>query len=368
MALRDWFGHAFRPLAPVPLVFVACSSLGLLLAFQAGLLGLPLALILVSWIAKYAFVLLETEAHGRPPPVLSIEAVNPVGEWRPLAALAIVAVAVGVVETLESVAGRTVAGVAALALALAAPASLAVLAIEGHWLRALSPAACVAVARGLGSAYALLWLVPPGIAGLHFLLPPLPLLAELALGQLLLFGYATLLGGAIHERRLALGFEPMESPERDATRAARERDRELSRRMDEVYARVRAGHPEEGWALAQRCLEDGGRSPDRYRELRDRAADWDDRRIADALTRDLVARLLALGRGGDALLAVESWWRRGGSFRPQDARTLAQLVHLATTLGHPATADRLLEESGAAFAADAEIAMLLARRGKSASG
>ncbi|MCH8929657.1 MAG: hypothetical protein IIA98_01845, partial [Proteobacteria bacterium] len=59
-------------------------SLGLWLSLSAGILGLPLLLLLVPWFAKYLFVILSFAALGRPDvPVLSEELINP-AQVRPL--------------------------------------------------------------------------------------------------------------------------------------------------------------------------------------------------------------------------------------------------------------------------------------------
>jgi len=73
------------PFHTTPLLLVAVFSVLLRLAVHAGLLGLPVLLIIGSWFFKYAFVLLDHAAHGRPgAPVLSAEDANPLGEMRPL--------------------------------------------------------------------------------------------------------------------------------------------------------------------------------------------------------------------------------------------------------------------------------------------
>jgi hypothetical protein len=77
-----------------------------------------------------------------------------------------------------------------------------------------------------------------------------------------------------------------------------------------------------------------------------------------------VTRLLAVGRAGDALLAIESAWRRGRRYLPRDGRELVRLVQLASDVGHAATADRLLQVGGEAFASDPEVRSLLDRCGR----
>lgn len=64
--------HALRPARPAGLIFVATFTLLLLLGEQAGPFGLPLQVILLTWLFKYAYVLLDLSAEGiEDPPVLS---------------------------------------------------------------------------------------------------------------------------------------------------------------------------------------------------------------------------------------------------------------------------------------------------------
>jgi hypothetical protein len=357
--------HTARAFAPVPLVFIACTTAGFALALRAGLLGIPLLAIVVSWFAKYAFVLLEATANGRPAPVLSVEMVNPWDEHRPVAALLVVAIVIGLLGVVRSTSGdMPAATLAAVALVLA-PSSLVVLAVGGAAVRALDPGACLAVVRGLGSLYPLLvgvaWLCAFAVVLLD---EHASRLVTLAGAQATVLGYAALLGGAVYERRLELDYEPLESPERQAERAAHAREREIDELAERLYGLVRASRPEIAWSEAERWLANGGRRPEDHAALLARADRWDDPRIAERLRRDLVTRLLTLGRAGDALLAIESAWRRGRRYVPRDGRELVRLVQLAGDVGHAATADRLLQEGGEAFASDREVRSLLDRRGR----
>lgn len=355
--------HAARALAPAPLLFAACASLGLALASRAGLLGLPLAAILLSWLAKYAFVLLEAEAHGLPPPVLSIEMVNPFDERRPLGALLWFATAAGATGAIHSLLGAHAARAFAIVCAAAAPAALTLLAIDGSWLRALNPAAGLRVVQGLGVNYAIVGVV--GIAYLYvaaLAVAALPLLPAIAVPTVLLLSYATLLGGAVWQKRDALGLDAVADPARGVERETRAAARELDRVVDAAYGQLRAREPLLAWEALDAWLAAQRRSPDAYAALLQRASAWPDTRPAERLQRELVTRLLALGRPGDALLSIESAWRGGRRYVPASARELARLVGLARELGHAATADRLLEECGTAHADDPEIAALRARR------
>jgi len=87
---RRILAHLLRPTrggaATVLIVFAALLSL----AARAGFVGIPLALIVISWFLKYAYILFDHTVRGfDEPPTLDIRMVNPVDEQRPLAQVAI---------------------------------------------------------------------------------------------------------------------------------------------------------------------------------------------------------------------------------------------------------------------------------------
>ena len=72
------------PLRMAPLLLIGTFSVLLVVAVKAGLFGIPLGLILLSWFSKYSFVLMDQLAEGvAEPPVLSIEMVNPLTRAAP---------------------------------------------------------------------------------------------------------------------------------------------------------------------------------------------------------------------------------------------------------------------------------------------
>lgn len=347
MTLPAPLAWLLRPLAPAPLVFVGVVAIGLQLAGAAGLFGLPIGLLLFTWTWTYAFVLVEYQAHGRPLPVLSIEMTNPAHERRPLALGLLLLGVASLAWWLETHAAHAAALAAVVMAIVLFPASLAVLAIEGRVGRALWPPALLRVAAGLGRYYLLLGGTALGFAMLWtWVAPRLPSLAATALGLLLLLSLATLLGGALYERRAVLGIDAWASPERDAALRAAAAERDEARALDEVYGLVRSRHPTQAWERLATLLAAANHDPATCRALRDRAATWDERSLADRLTRECVTRLVALDRAGDAVLEVESWWRRDGTFTARDARELDILVLTARDLGHAATAERLRASGG----------------------
>jgi hypothetical protein len=340
---------ALQAFASAPLALVAVTTVLLALGRAAGILGIPVLLIVASWVWTYAYLLVVATAHGLPLPVLAVENANPWHEPRPLLQLVLLAVAAGFAWWLDQHLGAWAAiGVGVFAL-LAFPASLALLAVEGEVLRAASPLAMARVATGLGARY--LWLFALGAAYAAALVAAaavLPALVYWAAAQLLLFSLCTALGASLYARRHELGFDAWLTPERDAERAASIVRREQAALAEELYGLIRARHPEVAWTRATAWLASGGRDPQAYRFLRDRALTWGEDRFADRLGDELVARLIALGRRGEALDEVEACWRRGGRYAPGDYRDRDVLEGVARELRRDAALERLRAERGRA--------------------
>lgn len=231
------------PFQPTSLMFVALMALVVSLA-QRYLLGNPavaalLAYLALSWTNKYAFALLDQAANGRfHAPVGTVEMLGPFGDARPWVH-PVLAVALAV---LAAKWGPPTGLLFAAAGALLLPASIAAIAVSSRLIDAINPVAMLQAVRGLG-AYYLLLLAGGAFAALLFRAlwdwsgGPVPL--RVAIGEFVLFGLYTLLGGCVHHRRNELDYLPMESPERTAERAEAARVKERQQAFDEVYGALR---------------------------------------------------------------------------------------------------------------------------------
>src|SRR5690242_7647088 len=124
---------------------------------HAGLPGIPLAAILVSWFFKYCFVVLDAALAGHDElPVLSVEMVNPFDEQRPLGVGLLIVAAAMCVLAAKIYVGVAAALALAIALGLLLPASIAVLGITGNLFLAAWPPRLFELLRGLGWDYVLL--------------------------------------------------------------------------------------------------------------------------------------------------------------------------------------------------------------------
>jgi hypothetical protein len=346
---RATLSYLTLPFHVAPLLLVALFSVLLRLALQAGLLGLPALLILGSWFFKYAFMLLDHAAQGRPgAPVLTPEAANPVGEMRPLA----YAVAAGVfymgTGAIGEFIGPTALTVMRLLGLVALPAIIATHTITGSFAQALHPLAIAAMTRRLGAGYLLIVAVAigAGLLGRAIVLDGdhLAFVLRIALLMLLWLVMFSVLGGVLHARRHEVGFEPEHSPERRRRLDERDRDRERDHFIDQVFAEFRAGRQQTAW---QTIEQHATRSPSpiaEYAWIHDRIATWPNPKLANRVAHELLPLLLAARRHGDALKLVKSRLQADPDFRPLASEQLLRLVELACDGGERALARALLDD------------------------
>ncbi len=349
--MRRYFLFPFRGGA---LALVVTFTLGLLLARRAGWMGIPLAVLLLSWLFKYCFILLDAIVTGaEEPPVLSIEMVNPVDEQRPLAQAALIAGGVYLAFELGRHTAPVCGWLVGMLLLFLLPASIAVLAMSGNVLRAAWPPELLSLVRGSGRDY----LVPLGsivtfpllLAGFVWLgLPAWIATAGAQLGLLLVFA---LVGGALHEHRLELGIEFKTTRERLAERSQREHVSERNRTMERAYMKFRVGKPLEGWQEIAAWLQVHGAANDpsdklllEHRAVLAVIREWDDVRPADRLTDDLVGLYLARRETGRALQVVEERLASNALYRPKHAADANRLAELAAAAGKRALRRHLTSE------------------------
>ena len=73
--------HIIRPARGGAAALLIVFSVLLSLASRAGLMGIPMALILTSWFFKYAYILFDHTVRGfDEPPTLDIQMLNPLDE------------------------------------------------------------------------------------------------------------------------------------------------------------------------------------------------------------------------------------------------------------------------------------------------
>jgi hypothetical protein len=329
-----------------PLLLVAVFSLLLTLAAGAWVLGLPTALIVLSWYFKYAFLMLDHAAHGRPgTPVLSAEDANPLGESRPVIYGAAIAALYGASGALDAAVGATAVSAIRATGLLLLPAILATHVVTGSFAAALHPFAMAATVRGLGIGYLAVLAAALACGALgHFVVfdaGHLALMTKIALVMSLGLAVFQLLGMLIHRRRFELGFDADHAPERRQARDDRDLDRERSRFVDQLFAECRSGSTRNAWAMIERRAGGGaGRLPE-LEWIHQRVTAWPDPRLANRVAKELLGLLLVARRNGDALEVVRARFQADARFRPATAAETIRLAELARDAGDRPLARRL---------------------------
>ena len=356
------------PLRTSPLLLIGTFSVLLVLAFKSRFTGIPLALILLSWYSKYAFVLMDHLADGvTEPPTLSIEMVNPLDEQRPLLLLFMCIGLYYAAEWASTWIGERGAHVLLFVFAAIMPAVVAVQGATGTVVQSLNPRRVLALIARLRGDYLLIlgfivlvWLFSRLVvtSELGALLPLVLRIALIMYAGLAMF---SLIGGTLFERRLDIGLEDVHTPESvaaadddDDTPDERVRDRE----MDRIYAEWRGGAHANAWKSVLALVDQGSDQLVELRWLYQRAAQWPDGRLADRLARELLPRLLAKRSTGEALDLVRERLKKNARFRPTGSADLLTLVQLARTAGDRPTARLLLQDFSTLYPGDPAQAMV----------
>lgn len=354
------FHHLIRPTRGGAAAVVVVFAFLLFIASKAGFAGIPLALIVMSWFFKYAYILFDHTVRGfDEPPTLDIQMVNPVNEQRPLGQLAILGLIFFAVKLAQGYWGSAAAFGLAVGFSFFLPASVAVLGLESNIFKAAYPPAWIHLVRGLGWLYGGVLLVIFGYALALKVVGSLDLWLPLDIAVVLfaLLSIFSFLGGAIYERRDELGIETWVSPERTAARQEREDLRHNDKLVLDAYGLMRAGSHIKSWQVLNDWLQSRGRSPEDYRWLCERTETWDDARYVTRLTEERVARLLTLKRTGEALDVVVKRLTLDPGFRPKSAADTLSIAQLAARGGgSPRVAKVLLSDFAARFAGDPHLA------------
>lgn len=342
----------FGRLADSTLLAVSVTY-GLLLALAgaAGLLGLPLRVLVSLSLWRYGYEVLRRVAQGRSRfSAPGIESMNPVGDFGLVlhfglfASLAVLCADAerygdGPAITLLSFAALTV-------LAVAFPASAALMALTADIAAAIDPRRIAALARVLGRSYRSLLIFSAGVLLTIQVLRALPLpavpralLAAPFEVWALLGGFA-LIGSAVRSRRDVLSIPGEKEP--DDERQARQMREDWRRQLDLAYASIRSGLVTEGYRTIGELTARAGESVDVHDWVLDEMLGWEDRSHAVAFAAPLVERLVAAGEHYPALDVVIRCRKAGGGLA-LDGGTANVLASYARSIGRTGLADELLE-------------------------
>lgn len=346
--------HWLAPLADST-VLVASVVYGALmtLAVRAGLLGLWLLVLVLPSLWRYAYVVLRAAAQGKAhPPPAGLDSMNPIGDWRAIAHLAVFAGAAVLIRRLGADPGVADAA-AALAGALIFPASAVILALTGSLAAALSPIGIASIVRVMGRDYLLLAALGIGVAAVaqltqRLIVPRLGALAGAAgwsVAAWALLAEFALIGASI--RAHGDDFEIPGAPSSAAETDARARRRAWQAELDLAYAAIRSGEVERGYRTLRRLIADNGGSAEVHYWLFENMIDWEDRAHAFRVARRLVARLVEIGDLHAALELVQRC-RRLGTELTIGAGAARLLARYAREIGRPGIASELDAQSGGA--------------------
>jgi hypothetical protein len=333
-------------------------SLLFVIAMHGGLLALPALALMTSWLLNYCFVLLEATANGaREPPVLAIEMLNPIHEWRPAFQLALVLMLAVLLSAFAVFVDGRLASALAVLCFTALPASTAALALSSSIWQSLHPGVLWHIARTLGASYLAIvavilvyvvitwWLVS------HFVFW-WPLCAWIVFAWLSVF---TLIGGSLYEHRIELGHEPSDSPERREARLQAELSREHRDLVAHIHAQARSGNIAGAWDTIQGELSVQNHAFATYDWLFDALSEREDLRLARRLAQEYLARALERDNARAILIA-----RRGlaidPTFRPRLGAQCLRVAELLRLGGDRRNAQCLLRDFATHYPGDPAIA------------
>lgn len=320
-------------LKPAPLILVCVFSLLTVLAFYAGIFGIPLALLLFFGFTKYAFVLLDLLAEGvEEPPVLTIEMLNLVDGGRTLVALALVIGLFFGTNAATNLLGPITATILGLLAAALLPAIIAVQAATGSIPQSLNPLRFIGLAIRLRQHYLVIVVMAIALFGLCYfalrlsVLPFVLRIAALLYSWLSLFA---LIGAVLRERREEIGLEDAHAAEPEELDQTARIATDRERLIDSIYAEWRGGARRNAWDTLTIHL---GATSDRVAELQwiyDRGAQWPDVTFANRLAQDLIVLYLDGRRNGPLLDLIRARLHVDPDFRPLRALDLVRVVQIA---------------------------------------
>lgn len=376
MQFSPVFRYLMVPLRAAPLMLIVTFSVLFLIVLFAGLLGIPLGIILLAGFINYSFILLTAVTSGiAEPPVLTIENLNPVEGRRSLALLAIVVAVFFLSNAAAYWFGQIVAGLLGAIALLILPAVIAMQGVTGSLLQSLNLVRCFRLMLRLRGDYLQIvawvgWFALLGYVIFGTLAGSMvPLVVRFAFLMYAWLATFTLIGGVLYERRLDLGLDDANTPEwlesETADFAAVERQRD--RQVDAIYAEWRGGARVNAWASIGKQVEQSGDPIFELEWLYERISRWPEPHLANRLAQELVPRLFAAKRYSDALDMTRERLKAYPDFRPLQGDDLIRLARLANDAGDRPAARALLHNFQRFFPGDplqpvaAELQQQLAR-------
>lgn len=319
-------------------------SLGLWLSLSAGILGLPLLLLLVPWFAKYLFVILSFAALGRPDvPVLSEELINP-AQVRPLFILFLI-LSFGAAYWSATRVSAGAENAVLLSAIFLLPAMISVVVISDNPFRSLNPVNLARLIWSLRLDYVgvaiALGLLPAMLRGFTALHLPTPIVIFVLLYWLLIV--FRFLGHGLYLNRAELGLQVINAPEIAEARAERVATTAHKACLDEVHLYASAGHHDRAY---QTVCEHIHRQTDPAATeawFLERLLAWENTRVGVRLARRAVSRLLAANDAATAWRWCERCLRIAPGFSVKSSGEALTLAIFARQAGRKKLAYAVLQ-------------------------
>jgi len=337
------------PFHPTNLVMVGIFSLLLTFLLSGGgafgILGILGAMLLLIWVFKYCYVMIQHLADGATePPVMDADMLSPF-ELRPWIQGLLLYGGGWICYKLGGPAGIALGFV----LLTLFPATVAILGFgEAPW-QAVNPVTLMRVIRGLGPYYLLLLLALVICAAIAWFLAQIEMWALLENAVRLWCGVAffSLVGASMFVRRSQLGYEPSKSPERTAAREEADRLKLRAKMVDDVFQLVRIGKHVDATAPLAKWLRDEDPehvSKDAY-YLAEQSLKWDSPAALNPIGSTLIRHLMRFGRPDAALAVFEILRGRAPTFTMDSAQDLRALAEYAESNGREALAQSMRLET-----------------------
>jgi len=367
-ALKRYF---HMPLKGGALAVIVVFALLLALALRAGIMGVPLGLIVLSWFFKYAFVLLDHVVDGgNDPPALAVEMMNPVSEQRSLVLLLIVTGIFFASNAASFWFGPVLGALLGLVLVFILPAVVGVQGVTGSLVQSLDLHRCARLIARLGRDYVVIIACTALLLACAVLVAKaasIPLVVRFAFDMYACLAVFAVIGGVLFERRLDIGLDAAYSPERINEKAAAEKDRRQQQLLDRIYAEWRGGSHITACKTINELLQGSASPAEELEWLYAKTASWPDARLPNQLAQAWLPYLLTAKRHGRVLEVLEERLAIDPAFRPATSTELLRCARLARDGGERRIARLLLEGFEQRFPNDAlhrvatELAQELAR-------
>jgi hypothetical protein len=341
MSPRDFLRELAYPAGSATmLITLATFVLMILLALQAGILGIWLAIIVVPAYLRYLTMIAEARARGYEASPPGIEYFTLVGNaWTLFPVIPVVLLALLVVETTQSL-GNAAALVMALLGGIVLPAVIGVLVITHSPLQSIDPRAIGRFIRGCGASYAYAPLAALLVVAVPMMLEFLPVWLRSVLEVYLLAAFFGVVGavtrgaGLMDDVELPEGTEP--GP--DERLAAQVSDRR--RVLNHAYGLSSRGNRDGGLEHVYAYLR---RDPDpdaAWRWYLEQMLRWEDPYPGLLLAQQYLGRLLGNGDQVGAVKLMLRCRQIDTSFRPLGA-DLPHAAAAAKACNNPELLDAL---------------------------